>query len=76
MSPRYTERCQIKTYSEEKFSNHRPLLSVTFPQGFRKSEKFGHWTLGNGTIKTFKLSEQMKKSVRTFFFAAAIVHLL
>ena len=34
--------------------NLRPLLSITFPKGFRKSEKFGHWTL--------KRSEQMQKN--------------
>ena len=32
----------------------RPLLSITFPQGFQKSKKFGHWTSGNGGKKTFK----------------------
>ena len=32
----------------------RPLLSITFPQGFQKSEKFGHWTSGSGSKKTFK----------------------
>ena len=31
--------------------NLRPLLSITFPQGFRKSKKFGHWTLGSGGKK-------------------------
>ena len=46
---------------EQKFSNLRPLLSITFPQGFRKSKKFGHWTLGSGGKKTFKWSEQMEK---------------
>ena len=29
----------------QKFSNLRPLLSITFPQGFRKSKKFTHWTV-------------------------------
>ena len=24
--------------------NLRPLLSITFPQGFQKSKKFGHWS--------------------------------
>ena len=27
--------------------------SPTFPQGFQKSKKFGHSTLGNGGKKTF-----------------------
>ena len=34
--------------------NLRPLLSITFPQGFQKSKKFGHWTSGSGGKKTFK----------------------
>ena len=29
--------------------------------------KFGHWTLGSGGKKTFKMSEQMKISVRNYF---------
>ena len=32
----------------EKFSNVRPLLCVTFPQGFQISKNFGHPTLGSG----------------------------
>ena len=32
------------TLYEQKCSNLSPLLSITFPQGFRKSKKFGHWT--------------------------------
>ena len=34
----------------------RPLLSITFPQGFGKYKKFGDWTLGSGGIKTVKRS--------------------
>ena len=64
-------------YSQDKwkFSNLRQLLSLNCPQGFRKSKKFGHWTLGSSGKKTFKGSEQMKKnkSVKTCF-AAAIFH--
>ena len=41
--------------------NLRPLLFISFPQGFRRSKKFGHWTLICGGKKTFKLSEQRKK---------------
>ena len=59
---------------EQKFYNLRPLLTITFPQGFRISIKFGHWTSGSGGKKTFKRSEQMKKSVKKTFFAAAILH--
>ena len=36
------------TLYEQKFSNLRPLLSITFPQGFRKYRQFGHWTLESG----------------------------
>ena len=49
------------TLFEHKFSNLRPLLSITFAQGFLISKKLGHWTLGSGGKKTFKRSEQMKK---------------
>ena len=40
--------------SKQKCSNLRPLLSITFPQGFRRSKNFGHPTLGSGGKKTFK----------------------
>ena len=49
---------QFYTLYEQKFSNLRPLLSITFPQGFRISKKFGHWTSGCGSKKTVKHSEQ------------------
>ena len=29
---------------DKKLSNLRPLLTITFPQGFKKSKRFGHWT--------------------------------
>ena len=45
----------------------RPLLCISFPQGFVKFKKFGHWTSGSGGKKTFKWSEQRKKSVKNFF---------
>ena len=32
----------------------RPLLSITFPQGFRISRNTGHPTLGSGGKKTVK----------------------
>ena len=32
----------------------RPLLFITFPQGFRISEKFRHWTWRSGGKKTVK----------------------
>ena len=46
------------TIFQQKSSNLRPLLSITFPQGFRISKKFGHWTSGCGSKKTVKHSEQ------------------
>ena len=59
---------QFYTFYEQKFSNLRPLLSITFPQGFRESKKFGHWTLGSGGKKRFKRSEQMREKylLKTF----------
>ena len=39
---------QFDTLYEQKFVNLRPLLSITFPQGFWKSNQFGHWTSGSG----------------------------
>ena len=36
------------TTSKQKCSNVRPLLSSTFPQGFRISKNFGHPTSGSG----------------------------
>ena len=44
----------IYTFYEQKFSNLRPLLTITFPQGFQKSKKFGHWTSENGVKRPFK----------------------
>ena len=55
---------RLYTLFEQRFSNLRPLCSITFPQGFRLSKKFGHWTLGTGGKKNFKRSEkhQFKKN--------------
>ena len=47
----------------QKFSNLRPFLFITFPQGFQKSKKCGRWALENGGKKTFKRSEQMQKNL-------------
>ena len=49
------------TFYKQKFLNLRPLLSITFPQGFQKSKKFLHWTLGSGGKKTLKRSEHMMR---------------
>ena len=39
---------QFYTLYKLKFSNWRPLLSITFPQGLKKSKKLGHQTSGSG----------------------------
>ena len=46
--------CKAKSAKKQTFFARRPLLSITFPQGFRISKKFGHPTLGSGAKKTFK----------------------
>ena len=56
------------TLYEQKYLNLRPLLSISFPQGFRQSKKFGHWTLGSGVQKRFEWSEQRKKKSGIFLF--------
>ena len=55
------------TLYEQKCSNLRPLLFITFSQGFWTSKKFGHWTSENGGKNMFKRSEQMKRHVKNFF---------
>ena len=45
---------QFQTASKQKCYNLRPLLSITFPQGFRISKNIGHPTSGSGGKKTFK----------------------
>ena len=50
------------TTFKRKCSNLRPLLSITFPQGFQISKNIGHPTLGSGGKKTFK---QYLKSEQT-----------
>ena len=57
---------QFYTLYEQKCSSLRPLLSITFPQGFQKSKKFGHWTLGSGGKKTFKRGEQSVTDKHTY----------
>ena len=65
------------TLYEQKYLNLRPVLFIGFPQGFRKSRKFGHWNSGSGGKKTLKWSEQRgKKSVKAFFAAAMLDHVL
>ena len=57
------------TIFEEKCSNLRPLLSITFPQGFQIPKIFGQWTSRSLGKRPVKRSEQMrrKKSVKNFF---------
>ena len=45
---------RFQTIFKQKCSYLRPLLSITFPQGFRISRNIGHPTLGSGGKKTFK----------------------
>ena len=52
----------ILDHFQTKCSNLRPLLSITFPRGFRILKNFGHPTSGSGGKKTFK---QYLKSEQT-----------
>ena len=36
----------------------RPLLFITFPQGFQNTKMFGHETLASGGKKNVKLSDK------------------
>ena len=45
---------RFQTTSEQKCLNVRPLLFITFPQGFRISKNIGHTTSGSGGKKTVK----------------------
>ena len=49
---------QFYTLFEQKFSNLKPHLFITFPKGFRISKHFWHWILGSGGKRTFKRSRQ------------------
>ena len=54
----------FQQFSIKNCSYLRPLLSITFPQGFRIFKNIGHPTLGKGGKKTFKRylkSEQTDK---------------
>ena len=55
----FLARCLYTLY-KQKLSDLRPLLAFTFPKGFRKSKKLGHWTSRSGGKKTFKMCEQIK----------------
>ena len=51
---------QFQTTFKLKCSNLRPLLSITFPQGFQISKNIGHRTLGSGGKIGFKI-QYMKR---------------
>ena len=55
---------RFQTTSKHKCLNVTPLLSITFPQGFRISKNIGHPTSGSGgkkTIKRYLKSEHTNK---------------
>ena len=45
---------QFYTLYEQKTSNIRQILSISFPQGFQKPKKFGHLNSRSGSKNTFK----------------------
>ena len=58
----------IVHYLWAKVFKSETTFAITFPQGFRKSKKFGHWTLRSGGKKTFKRSKKIKKNYLKNFF--------
>ena len=56
---------RFQTTSKQKCSNVRPLLSITFPQGFRISKNIGHPTSGSGGTKTVKKDGKPKKTKKS-----------
>ena len=64
---------RFQTTSQQKSSNVKPLLSITFPQGFRISKNIKHPTSGSGGKKTVKRYLKSEKSERKNFFCAAIL---
>ena len=60
---------QFYTLYGQKFSNLRPILTNTFPQGFQKSKQFEHWILGSGSKKIVKRSERKKTPLSGAKFA-------
>ena len=57
---------QLYTLYEQKYSNLRPLLSISFPQGFR-FKKFGHWTSGVGANRRLNRVNEEEKIRKNFF---------
>ena len=61
---------RFSTIFKQKCSYLRPLLSITFPQGFQISKNIGYPTLGSGGKKTFKRylkSEKIDRKKKLFF---------
>ena len=58
-------RGDFSPFRSKSFLNLRLPLSITFPQGFQTSKKFGHWTLGSGGKKTVRQSENVILKVVT-----------
>ena len=59
---------QFYVIFEQKSSNLRSLLSITFPQGFHVSKNIGHPTSGSGgkkIVKQYLKSEQTDKHTKT-----------
>ena len=56
---------RFQTIFKQKCSYLRPLLSITFPQGFRISKNIGHLTLENGGKKTVKKDQKPKKTKKS-----------
>ena len=56
---------QFPTIFRQKCLYLRPLLSITFPQGFRISKNIGHPTLGNEGEKTLKKDRKPKKTEKS-----------
>ena len=83
--PKKTEKSEEKnfflrrfeTIFKQKFSYLRPLLSITFPQGFRISKNIGHPTLRSGGKQTVKKDRKPKKTEKSeekkTLFCAAIL---
>ena len=69
---------RFQTIFKQKCSYLRPLLSITFPQGFRISKNIGHTTSGIGGTKTVKKTKNRRRpkkvKKKTFFCAAILDH--
>ena len=58
-------RGDFRQFSNNKSSYLRPLLSNTFPQGFRISKNIRHPTSGSGGKKTIKKDRKPKKTEKS-----------